>query len=148
MVWYNNFMNKIIIRVRGIILQNNKFLLVNLPGNDYYCLPGGKLEHGEDIKDCLERELVEELGVKPQVGRLLYVNNFIDKENNQNIDFMFEVLNGGDYLDLNNKERTHAFEISEIIWVEKGQDIKVLPIPMKTDFDKGELLSDQVRFIG
>ncbi len=140
-------MNNFIIRVRGIILNEDKFLLVNLPGNNFYCLPGGKLEHGEDIVDCLERELTEELGVKPEVGKLLYINNFLDKNNIQNIDFIFEVLNGKDYIDLNDKERTHAFEISDIIWVNRGDNIKILPERLKNDFDNNELLSSVVRFI-
>lgn len=31
--------------------------------------PGGKVEEGESIENCLERELLEELGISAQVGR-------------------------------------------------------------------------------
>lgn len=138
--------NKVSITVRGVIIYDGKFLLVRMPHNDFYCLPGGKLDYDEDVMVCLERELVEELGVKPQIGRLLYINNFLVKKEHC-LDFIFEVLNGKDYLDLESKERTHAFELSKIIWIDKGQDIKVLPGQIKSDFDSAEILSDTVRFI-
>jgi len=68
---------KFIIKVRAIILHEGKMLVVRHPHDtSFAALPGGKLEWGEDIRECLVREIIEELGVKPEVGRLLYVNNF------------------------------------------------------------------------
>ena len=37
----------------------------------YWELPGGKREPGESLTACLEREFLEELGVRVRVGRLL-----------------------------------------------------------------------------
>lgn len=66
-----------IIRVRGIIMDGGEMLLVKHAADaDYYALPGGHLEWGEDVRECLRREITEELGIRPEIGRLLYVNNF------------------------------------------------------------------------
>lgn len=39
--------------------------------------PGGGLEKGEGLKDCLIREFKEELGIGIEVGELFYVNDFL-----------------------------------------------------------------------
>lgn len=59
----------------AVIIEEGKLLLVrrapgqSLPG--YWELPGGKVEQGESLEDCLVRELDEELGVSATVGVLL-----------------------------------------------------------------------------
>lgn len=138
---------KIKIRVRGVILNDDKMLVVKMPHNDFYCLPGGKLDYGEDIKECMEREIVEELGVKPKIGRLLFSNTFIEKNMNQSLEFIFEITNGKDYLNLENIERTHANELSDICWIEKDGDIHILPNSLDNYFRDGEILSDTTRYI-
>jgi 8-oxo-dGTP diphosphatase len=64
--------------VCGIILENSKILVAQrgptmfLPGK--WELPGGKRENNESDKECLVRELVEELGIRVHVG------SFFDSE--------------------------------------------------------------------
>ena len=75
MFWFKRF----VIRCRAIILYEGKLLAVKHSHNaNFAVLPGGHLEWKEDIKEGLRREIVEELGVVPEIGRLLYVNNFMD----------------------------------------------------------------------
>lgn len=137
-----------LIRCRAIILNDDKLLVVKHdPSSDFYALPGGKLELGEDIKECLSREIVEELGVNPEIGRLLYVNNFIESENKQSIEFFFEVTNGKDFIDSEKLARSHAHEISEIYWTTYDEDIKILPKKLADDFKESNLLSDITRFM-
>lgn len=139
---------KFAIRCRAIIINEGKLLVVRHGKDvDFCALPGGHLEWGEDIKKCLQREIVEELGVNPKIGRLLYVNDFIDTENTHSVEFFFEILNSSDFKNIENKVRTHAHEIYELCWVGPEDSISILPKDLLKDFKRGEILSDQVRCV-
>ena len=43
-------------------------------------IPGGKVKTGESDEQALKREMMEELGVEVEVGEMLDVVEFIDKE--------------------------------------------------------------------
>jgi 8-oxo-dGTP diphosphatase len=55
----------------AIVLQDNKVLLTRrAPGQSlegYWEFPGGKVEEGESLQECLKREIFEELGVQAEV---------------------------------------------------------------------------------
>ncbi|MDB5265173.1 MAG: hydrolase [Parcubacteria group bacterium] len=139
---------KYVIRCRAIILHEGKLLVVRHSHDiTFVALPGGHLEWGEDPKECLSREIVEELGVEPQIGRLLYVNTFEDKNLTQPVEFFFEVLNGQDFVNLEGLERTHIHEINEIVWVSPTTDVRILPDRIAKDLRAGTLFSDEPRFI-
>src|SRR5512133_2601574 len=126
---------KIIIKVRAIILHEGKLLVVRHPHDtSFVALPGGHLEWGEDIKECLSREMVEELGVRPDIGELLYINNFTQPDGKQHIEFFFKVKNGMDYLDTEKLARSHAHEIAEIVWINPTDSIRILPKSFGEDF--------------
>jgi ADP-ribose pyrophosphatase YjhB (NUDIX family) len=64
-------------RVCGILKVNEKYLTVKLEGNDFYCLPGGHVELGEDTDHAVLREMKEELGYEVKIDRLVsIVQNF------------------------------------------------------------------------
>lgn len=139
---------KIIIKVRAIILHEEKLLAVRHPHDtSFAALPGGHLEWGEDLKECLSREIVEELGVKPDIGRLFYINTFTQTDNKHYIEFFFEVKNGADYLNTEKLARSHAHEIAEIVWVSPTENIRILPESLGEDFNEGKVISDKVRYI-
>jgi len=50
--------------VNGVIIKDNKLLLLKKSSKDYYETPGGKTEEDESIEDCLVRELQEEVGIR------------------------------------------------------------------------------------
>lgn len=67
------------IRVYGILLNNhNQILLSNefIKGKHYTKFPGGGLEFGEGIKDCLIREFKEETELDIQIVEHLYTTDF------------------------------------------------------------------------
>lgn len=135
----------IIIKVRGVILHEGKLLIVKHLKSGFIALPGGHLEYGEDVIACLKRELVEELGVMPEIGRLLYITTFMDK--NEYIEFFFEVKNGGEYLNIDELERTHAHELAEILWVSPSNNLEILPKQFNEDFKNNKIFEGEVKFI-
>ena len=49
---------------RGIIIRGGKILLSYQRNIDQYMIPGGGLEVGESLRECAEREIAEECGVR------------------------------------------------------------------------------------
>lgn len=65
--------------VRGLILRENRLLLVNAwPGgrSDLWCAPGGGVEPHLSLPDNLVREVHEETGLTVAVGAPVLVNEF------------------------------------------------------------------------
>ncbi len=136
------------VRCRGIILHGEKLLVVKgSHGRPYYALPGGHLDPGESPVECIKRELLEELGITPEIGRLLYVNSFTNHEGEQSVEFFFEVTNGEMYQNHEDKIKTHAHELSEVVWISREHTETLLPKKVADDFRAGEILSDKTRFL-
>jgi ADP-ribose pyrophosphatase YjhB (NUDIX family) len=88
------------ISVRGIIYKDGKVFAQKLKSpdgeNNYWSTPGGGLDDGEDILHGLHREMIEETGVAPDIGNLLYIQQFHDGEKEQ-MEFFFHIKNADDY---------------------------------------------------
>src|SRR5690554_6394689 len=70
------------IRVYGILInEDNEVLLSDERrlGQKFTTFPGGGLELGEGIKDCVIREFKEELEIAIEVGTLFYLSDFYQK---------------------------------------------------------------------
>ena len=105
------------IRVYGIIINDKNQVLLSDEirfGNAFTKFPGGGLEWGEGTKECLRRELSEELNLDLEIGDLFYVNDFAQlsafKKNDQLFSFYYFV-NAFDYSHL--KTSQHTIPISE-----------------------------------
>ncbi len=69
------------IAVRGIIVSDNRMLLVNAwpdGRSPLLCAPGGGVEPGASLPDNLAREIFEETGLEVTVGAPCLVNEFHD----------------------------------------------------------------------
>ena len=60
-------------RAAGVCVQHNHVLLHQSDRDDFWSLPGGRVEWQEATHDTLKREMREELNVTVQVSRLLWV---------------------------------------------------------------------------
>ncbi len=56
---------------RGLIVDAGRVLLCRNIEGGYYFLPGGHIEFGERASDAVAREIMEEAGLKANVGPLL-----------------------------------------------------------------------------
>lgn len=65
----------------GIILSDHKVLVCQRKKSSRYPLkwefPGGKMEPGESIEDCLRRELREELSIDATIGAELHKQSWV-----------------------------------------------------------------------
>lgn len=68
-------------RVAGIIMHDNKLLIMKDAHSPYYYIPGGRVKMNELSEDAIVREIIEELNTKVKVNRMLWVNeNFFHEE--------------------------------------------------------------------
>lgn len=124
-------------RVRGIIEHQGKFLLVRNNGSaSFWCLPGGKVDDNEDIVSALHREIVEETGIEPVIGALMYVHQFKTNDALGLPEFYFQITNGADYANLDITTSTHGqLELAEIAFV----DLQALQADIRPAFLQREL---------
>jgi mutator protein MutT len=69
--------DRLIVRPTGVLIEDKKILIVKQEVTETrnWSLPGGKLEFGETIEQCLIREIKEETGLDISVKELLYVTD-------------------------------------------------------------------------
>ncbi|WP_028552183.1 NUDIX domain-containing protein [Paenibacillus sp. UNC451MF] len=66
---------------KAIIVENGKILLTKNKDEQgfFYLFPGGGQDHGEELKDTVNRECMEEIGESVVVHDLVYVREYIGK---------------------------------------------------------------------
>lgn len=127
------------VAVRGIAIKDGKILCVKLKAYEgairghYWCLPGGGVDEGEPLLKAVEREMIEETGVEPVVGNLLFVQQFSQPEKDkEHLEFFFHILNADDYTNVDLSKTTHGEEeIAEINFVDPSSN-SILPKFLRT----------------
>lgn len=73
--------NRLRTRVCGLYREGDRLLMVRHrgigPTDTFWCPPGGGAQFGETAPEALKREFVEETGLIVDVGRLVFVNEFL-----------------------------------------------------------------------
>lgn len=98
------------IRVRALIEHEGKLLFVQHPHHPdgTWALPGGGVENGEHLEAAMMRELVEELGVTPDLGPVRYIHQLILANGDESLEFFFAVTNGLQYQTIDLGATTHG----------------------------------------
>lgn len=120
------------INVRGITFKDGKLLTQQLtPGSDgivrdYWCTPGGGIDDGESLHEGLHREMVEETGIAPKIGKLLFIQQFHDGAKEQ-LEFFFHIENPDDYESIDLAATTHGIqEVANVAFIDPAQN-NILP---------------------
>lgn len=130
--------DKINVRVYACVVKDNKVLTLfeEYAGQPLLKFPGGGLEFGEGLTDCLHREFDEELNVKIEIVEHLYtqedflVSRFRENEQLLTIYYMVKIVNEEDFLILD-----PCIERTE--WLPIGTEVNPFTLPIdKIVFDK------------
>jgi ADP-ribose pyrophosphatase YjhB (NUDIX family) len=142
------------IAVRAIIEKDGKLLLAKLTGyndgsdkpNEYWCTFGGGVDPGEPLEKAVIREVIEETGITPAVGPLLFVQQYKEEDNSmEHIEFFFLVNNTSDFMDIDLSKTTHGIEeIAEMAFVDPKYAY-ILPTFLK-DIDYSNLAKQPTKF--
>ncbi len=81
------------VRAAAIVIHAGYLLVHRAPGDDYWALPGGRVEVGEEASVTVVREMMEELGEEVACHQLLHVaENFFDLVGQRNHEIGFYYL--------------------------------------------------------
>lgn len=70
---------KLNIRAGAAIIHNNKVLTHRDINKEHYCIPGGRIEIGENSEETIKREIEEELGKNIEIIRYIAtIENFFE----------------------------------------------------------------------
>lgn len=107
-----------------VLVRDDQVLLLQKPRRGWWVAPGGKMEHGESVKDTVVREYREETGIYLKNPALKGVFTFVIKEGNEIVsEWMMFTFLATDYDGQNVKES----EEGKIEW-HKADSIAELPM--------------------
>lgn len=136
------------IRVGTVVGRDGALLLVRHEKPDrepYWVLPGGRLEPGETIPECAERELLEETGLEGKFAGVLYVSEFLaDGRHTVDVTARVEAEPGGQAKLGSDPEVEEGSEptLREVRWVESGELAEMTLLP---PWIQARLLEDAAR---
>lgn len=116
-----SYAHKVRVRICGLLINEESILLVQLhsPVTDrlIWTPPGGKLEFGETMHECLEREYAEETGLEIEAGHLMHINEMISAPFHA-LEFFFSVRQmGGSLKTGNDPERAGSEQLlKDVQW--------------------------------
>jgi 8-oxo-dGTP diphosphatase len=132
------------VAVRGVVVLDGKLLGVRLkayPGKatsdglDYWCTPGGGVDIGEPLLPALEREIIEEVGVKPEIGNLLYIQQF-EHKGTEHLEFFFHVTNAKDFTAIDLTATTHgSVEVAQVDFIDAATNTVLPAFLTKVDLE-------------
>ncbi len=121
------FGGKLRIRICGILIENNKILLIKHKGvgekGYLWSPPGGGAAYGESTEDTLKREFLEETALHIDVGKFLFFHEYINLPLHA-IELFFEVRRAKGKLSKGIEPEVATIDIIEDIAFKSLEEIK------------------------
>lgn len=135
-------MEKRRIGVRAIIFKDGKLLAstfhTEAGESEHWAVPGGGLDSREALKEGLRREIIEETGIEPVIGKLLFVQQFKSDcaDRHEELEFFFHVTNPSDFDGISLTETTHgALELVRCEFVDPAKTFILPAFLQKIDIE-------------
>ncbi len=84
-----------LVGVAGVVIQDGCVLMIlrgKEPGRRRWSIPGGRLRLGERVRDGVEREILEECGVRVRAGELLSVADLIEQDDEGRVRYHYVLI--------------------------------------------------------
>lgn len=120
------------VTARALIVKNRQLLLVS---NDYklWYTPGGHLQPGEMLPECMVREVKEETGIDVKPNQVVYVAEFFDKKYSvHKVEVYFTTEIDIDELPKHWLDQDGPVKTSQFFDIATLKDIHVVPAFLKT----------------
>ncbi len=138
------------IAVRGIIFKNDKLFCVQQKRSDgtinnFWSTPGGGLDENEGVEQCLYREIIEETGITPTIGSLLFVQQYLDDHIEQ-LELFFHIKNADDFETIDLANTSHGqVEIERFAFIDPKTET-ILPAFLGAIDIPAEIENSDVQF--
>ena len=103
------------VATRGIIYRDGHILVTKFRNSDgsetdHWGTFGGGLDPHESLTDGLYREMIEETGIAPKIGKLLFIQQYTERHDHQkeNLEFFFHIENTEDYASIDLSATSHG----------------------------------------
>lgn len=110
------------IAARGIIFRDGELLVTKFKDDggetDWWGTFGGGVDSEESLHAAIHREMIEETGIVPKIGKLLFIQQFSGQKM-EHLEFFFHIENTEDYEAINLEATTHgALELTRVTFVD------------------------------
>jgi len=130
--------NSIVPAAAAAIIENGKILMIRRVDNDKWSLPGGTLDFGESLEECITREVKEETGLEIQVDKIINIYS------NPNI--LIEYANGEVRQEFTTVYKAEKIS-GELKIDNESKDIKWIPLIDMLDLNMAESQKIRIRDI-